>query len=533
VRSDCIPFSAIPHSSHLFLDFLSHSSKVEAFFPQGTHTSSVFEEAKTLIFDDARRKRVADVLQRQNRSWLAGEATFRNIDRLRNGAVAVVSGQQVGLFGGPLYSVLKAVSAIRLAHDIAAQGVEAIPVFWLATEDHDLAEVNNALLPVSGGGVRRFTSTSAGASTAPVAHIEFGAEIEELVAEACAVLGESEAAEALRASYRAGENYGSAFAKLFARLFKEQGLVLMDPIDAEWHEIATPVFLKAAERAAELDEALLTRGTQLRSAGYHEQVKVTGESTLLFAFEDGGRTVVHRANGDFMIGNTRVAKEDLLRHISEHPERFSPNVLLRPIMQDFLLPTVTYFGGPAEIAYFAQAAVVYQEVIGRVTHIRPRLSATLVDGRMQRLLNRYSLFLPDLFHVGDHLPELLASKVLPGELSAEFEKAERGLADSLAALRNSVEKLDKTLVDALDRSARKMQYQLGKIKTKAARAELRKSEQLTSDAREISTLLFPEKNLQERELAGIYFLAKHGLSLIDELIAAAGTQCPGHQVYFL
>ena len=532
VRADCVPFSSVPHTSRLYLDYLSRSQKISQFYPRSADSRWAVDEARALKFDDARRETVADLLRRQNESCNASSETLRNIERLRNGAVAAVSGQQVGLFGGPLFSVLKAASAIRLARDLTAKGVDAVPVFWLATEDHDLAEVSSALF-TAGGGTRRFSSTSEGKKAAPVGHVEFGSEIDAVVSEACEMLGAGEVADALRESYRPGENFGSAFAKLFARLFGAHGLILLDPIDAAWHEIAKPLLRAAIERAGELNDALLARGKQLHAAGYHEQVKVTAESTLLFAFEDGERTVIHRANSGFSIGRGHYSADELLERVDRHPEQFSPNVLLRPLMQDYLLPTVAYFGGAAEVAYFAQAAVVYEKLLGRVTPILPRLSGTLIDGRQERLLKRYALSMPELFHSGDQLAEMLATRVLPGELQRQLRDAEQSLTASLSAIRGSLTKLDATLIDALNRSERKMQYQLGKIASKSARAELRRNQQIASDAHEIAAGLLPEKNLQEREVAGIYFLSKYGLSLIDDLVEAAGIECPGHQVMYV
>ena len=308
---------------------------------------------------------MADVLERQNREWEASAETFASIDRLRAGAVAVVSGQQVGLFGGPLYSILKAASALQLAAELSAKGIAAVPIFWLATEDHDLAEVNQIALPGADGRFETATVPLKAKANIPVGEVRFGPEIEALVERACELL-DGEIAGMLRASYRTGETFGSAFARLFSRIFAGTGLVLMQPLDREVHVIARPVLLEAAQRAEEIDRELLRRGKALRDAGYHEQVKVTGSSTLLFILEDGERTVMQIAGTDFLVGSARkLPRTEVLQRIEEFPEQFSPNVLLRPVVQDYLLPTVVYFGGPAEIAYFAQAAVVYEQLLGR------------------------------------------------------------------------------------------------------------------------------------------------------------------------
>ncbi len=527
----CIPFSAIPHSSRLFQHFLFDFPEVSRFYPHQPQVASVAAHARTVAaqYPAARRAKLAGILERQNRAWGASDATLANIARLRSGAVAVISGQQVGLFGGPLFSLLKAASALQLAAELTAQGVDAVPVFWLATEDHDLAEVNHAWLP-DGEELRRFTSTSNGDSAAPVGAVRFGPEINRVAAGFAEVLGPGEVSEAVTSSYKEGETFGSAFARLFTRLLSSTGLVLVDPLDPEIHAITAPIMAAAAESADVLDRALLERGKQLRDSGYHEQVKVTPASTLLFCLEDGHRTVIHLAGEDFVIGARRVPRSELLARIQSHPERFSANVLLRPVLQDYLFPTAAYFGGPAEIAYFAQVNVVYERLLGRATPILPRLSATILDGRRQRLLRRYSLSLADLFHGSEQLQERLAAKVLPAGLRQQFASAFEALTSIERELTFSLDELDHTLTDAAARAARKMRYQLNRLSAKAARAELRRSRQLITDSRLILTGLFPEKGLQERTLAGVYFLAAHGPELLQRLVSVAATHCAGHHL---
>ncbi len=213
----------------------------------------------------------------------------------------------------------------------------------------------------------------------------------------------------LESSYRAGETFGSAFGRLFSQIFAGTGLILMQPLDKDVHAIAKPLLRTALEGAEELDRELLRRGKELQDAGYHEQVKVTGSSTLLFILQDGERSVMQIAGDDFLVRAQRLPRAEVFERLEEHPEQFSPNVLLRPVIQDYLLPTVVYFGGPSEIAYFAQAAVVYQNLLGRVTPVLPRLSLTVVNSRMQRLLRRYDLQLPELFRGETSLRELLAA----------------------------------------------------------------------------------------------------------------------------
>ena len=296
------------------------------------------------------------------------------------------------------------------------------------------------------------------------------------------------------------------------------------------HAIAKPLLQSAAQDAAELDQELLRRGRELQAAGYHEQVRVTGSSTLLFILQNGERSVMQIAGDDFLVRAERLPRAEVFKRLEEHPEQFSPNVLLRPVVQDYLLPTVVYFGGPSEIAYFAQAAVVYRNLLGRITPVLPRLSLTVVNSRMQRLLRRYGLQLPDLFRGENYLRELLASKVLPADVQQQFKQGTQGVDQLIAQLTEPLRKLDPTLVAAAEKAERKMHHQIERLAGKAARAELRKNQQLSLEAAELMNGLFPANTLQERIIPGIFLLSAHGMGLLQKLVETAGQHCPGHQM---
>jgi bacillithiol synthase len=535
VKSECLPFSQIPHTTRLFTDFLSDHSKVQHFYPRSAYFREWFkDEALSLKYDSARRQRVSAILERQNRSWDASAKTLENIARLRAGASAAVTGQQVALFGGPLFSVFKALTAVKLADQATRDGVDCVPVFWLATEDHDIAEVSQVSIPGPDYVLQKLIAPTQGVPDAPVGMLRFGSEILAVVEAAAGLLGPSEVSDFLRGAYRPGETFGSAFARLFARVFADWGVILLDATDPEFHEIAKPVYRAAIERAAELDVALLARGNALETAGYHQQVKVTPSSTLLFTVRDGARIPVHRrvdaGGSEFLVGKERISQAELLNQVAASPQDFSGNALLRPVIQDFLLPTLAYTGGSAEVAYFAQAAVVYDALLGRITPIIPRFSATVVEAKPKMLLERYGLRLPDLFNGPESLREQMASRTLPKELQTAFDRAETSLEKSLAEIREGLAKLDSTLVDSVTNAESKMQHQLAQLRSKAARAELRQTEVLTRKADLLSNLLYPSKALQERELAGVYFVARYGPEFIRDVYEAIRPECLDHQV---
>ncbi len=534
MKSECLPFTQIPHSTPLFTDFLSYSPKVQKFYPHSPFFNQwLKDEASQLRYGSERRQRVSSVLERQNQYWGASEKTLANIGRLRAGASAVVTGQQVGLFGGPVFSIFKALTAVKLADQATRAGVDCVPVFWLATEDHDLAEVNQVAIPGADYSLQSFTVPTQGLPAAPVGTIRFGAEIESVVEAATGILGPSAISDFLREAYRPGETFGSAFARLFARLFADWGVILLDAADTEFHQIAEPIYQAAIERASELAEAVLARGKELEIAGYHQQVKVTPSSTLLFTLRGGARVPVHRqlnGSAEFLIVDERISQGDLLGRIKSAPQEFSANVLLRPVIQDYLLPTLAYVGGAAEVAYFAQLGVVYESLLARVTPIVPRLSATIVEPKPKALLERYGLSLQDLFLGPEKLRELMASRTLPQELQSAFDQAEASLQKSLAAIGESLSRLDPTLVDSATNAASKMHHQLTQLRARAARAELRHEEILARKADLLCNLLYPNKTLQEREIAGVYFMARQGTEFLHALYNTIHTDCLDHQV---
>jgi bacillithiol biosynthesis cysteine-adding enzyme BshC len=539
VKAQCLPFSQIPHTTRLFTDFLEYSPKVQPFYPRPPYLREwLKEEAAKISYSPSRRERVAAIFERQNKSWDASAKTLGNIERFRKGAAVVVTGQQVGLFGGPMFAIYKALTAVKLAEEATAAGVDTVPVFWLATYDHDLAEVNHVSFPGQDGTLQTLATSSHDVAGAPVSAVRLGEEIVPVVEQAATLLGDSEAAQFLRETYRPGEGLGTAFAKLFARIFAEWGVIVLDASDGELHRIAEPIYRAAVERADELEAALQARGKALEAAGYHQQVKVTSSSVLMFTMHHGARTAIHRrgdgGGAEFIIGGEGTAEKlsqaDLLNRVSSAPEQFSPNVLLRPIVEDYLLPTLAYTGGAAETAYFGQAGAVYEVLLGRVTPIIPRFSATLVEPKMQRLLERHGIGVKDIFNGPEGLRQQLAANGLPEDLQAAFDAAKKSLETNFATIKEKLTRLDRTLVDAADTAGSKMQYQLERLFTQAARAEAQKGELVSRHAETLSQALYPDKGLQERGIGGLYFMARYGRDLLSQLHDAIQPDCHDHQI---
>lgn len=529
MKASCLPFSSIPHTNPLFLDFLHHFDRVREFYERPPAFADWWkDELQQIRYPQARRQRVAAVLERQNRGFGASARTLENIQRLKNGAATIVTGQQVALFGGPMFVVLKALTAVLLAEKAGA-----VPVFWLATEDHDLAEVNRVHLPASDHLATFTTTTLAHKEGAPVGDIAFNDQIQALFKQLEEQFGSSELLSILQESYRPGETFGSAFGKFYARVFADCGIVLLDPYDAEFHRITAPLYRDALLKAGEINQALAQRQQQLESAGYDAQVKVTPSHTLCFYLQQGARTPIRQASSaqdGFMIGDQSVSDEELIAQAEQHPERFSANVLLRPVVQDYLLPTLCFIGGPAEVAYFSQVEVVYRNLVGRVTPVLPRISATLIEPRQAKLLQRHQMTLLEALQGPEKLREYVAARALPESIMKSFDLAAERLDQAIFLIQRPLEKLDPTLSDAAENAGSKMRYQIQSLREKAARAEARKNTEVQRQAAELSTLLYPNKNLQEREVGSAYFLLKYGAGLIQQLREKLNVGCVEHQM---
>ena len=392
-----IPFRRLPHQPKLFVRFVDDFPSVSGFYAHPPNFESVKAVAQSLDFPAERRREVASILRRQNEAFGAGAATQANLARLEQGAVAVVSGQQVGLFSGPAYAFYKALTAVRLAKELSDAGIAAVPVFWMATEDHDLDEVRHVSW-FNAGKLIRFELPAEEPAGRPVGRVRLGPAVEELARNGADLLsgpGSETISQALLQSYRAEETYGSAFGKLFARLLIQEGLILLDPMDSGLHRVAAPLYRKALENRDALNEKLLERGKELESAKFEAQVKVTSRSTLLFTIRDGLRqpvTLTNGAgNGKFKSGEAVWSREEILRLVDAEPEAFSPNALFRPVVQDFLLPTAAYLGGPAEICYLAQSQVIYEHLLGRMPVVLPRSAFTILDAKAEKLAQKYGL----------------------------------------------------------------------------------------------------------------------------------------------
>jgi bacillithiol biosynthesis cysteine-adding enzyme BshC len=528
MESACLRHTEIPHTSALFSDFQYHFPKVARFYAHDPHDGrSYAAAAKEIAYPDDRRTALVAALRPSN-----GETA--SLDLLaRPGTVAVVTGQQVGLFSGPAYTIYKALTAVRLAAQLSEQGIPAVPMFWLATEDHDVAEVNHAFVFGPDHRPIQLSVSANGGSERPVGGIPIAAPPVDRLREVLAGFpyGE-EVAELARVAYPDGVTFGRAFRALLERLLAGRGLLFVNPLDESVRRLAAPLLQETVRQDEALHRKLIERGNELESAGYHAQVHVEAKTSLVFLLDGERRATLRRQNGEYaskdkQSGDRKYSAAELI----DRAEQLSPNALLRPVVQDYVLPTVAYVGGPAELAYMAQSQVLYRELLGRMPVMVSRGGFTLLDARTAKLMERYGLTVPSFFHGEDGVRDAIAQKLVPPALTEEFSEVRRKVSHSVEQLRDDLAAFDATLAAAANKSLAKITYQLSKMEHKTARETLKRNERAGADASYMSGLIFPDKHLQERYYSILPFLARYGVGdLMDTLYQHVRLECPDHQV---
>ncbi|HEY3135463.1 MAG TPA: bacillithiol biosynthesis cysteine-adding enzyme BshC [Blastocatellia bacterium] len=540
--TDALRFTEIPRTTKLFNDFLYDYSKVARFYTDyGRTVQPLAEHARRVGAQEFDRKRVPDALERINRRVGSPELTFEHIELLRRpGSVAIVTGQQAGLLTGPLYTIHKALTVIKLAACLRDEGVEAVPVFWIASEDHDYEEVNHCRVIDREGQLKdlRYDACSH-KDDEPVGRIQLCDGINKTIDDFVAQLAPSEFTPALerdlRESYAEGVGFAEAFARLLARLFSSYGVVLLDPLDEELKQVASPLYAEAIDKSSEIAAALVERSRALEDAGYHAQIHVSDDMVPLFIMDDGRRAAVTQQDGRFCVkGCARsLSKEELVELARSHPELLSPNVTLRPVVQDYLLPTAAYIGGPAEIAYFAQLQAVYETLGRQKPCVLPRASFTIVEGRHQKTLKKYGLELRDFFEGLHPAVTKVVEQSLDRNTADAFTETERLVNEHLDKLRGALSRTDATLSDPLETARAKIMYQLEHLRTRFIHASAHREEITYRQVERAFTTLYPDKNLQERELNVYYFLSRYGSSLIEELYDAAELGFSNHKLVYI
>lgn len=545
LRVESLPFERIPHQSRLFLDYLKDPVALRKYYPSAVRFHHELQQRVPDVLAAHRvdRNRVADALAAMNQRWGAPAETLDNINLLRDeDCVAVVSGQQAGLFTGPLFTIYKALSAVKLAGCLRQRDTKAVPVFWIAAEDHDFIEVAKAEFIGRDCQLKQVdVSTDLHRDGQPVGCVVLDDSITAVVDQLFELLPNSEFADDMKAlvqsAWQPGRGYVESFATMMTTLVGRYGLIFLDPLDPEMKQLAAPLYAEAVRQAPQIATAIEERSRELEGAGYHAQVLATASSFPLFLHDEQGarRALTRAANGKYQTKDSDIdyTLDELIELALNEPQRFSPNVTLRAVVQDYLLPTIAYYGGAAEIAYFAQTAEVYRVLERPATPILPRSSLTMIERHTGRVLERYGLTLADFFDGLEPVTKRVVEEHLGAGTARNFAGAEEKINSELSSLKQELQAIDPTLADALETGRKKINYQLEGLRTRFIRAQMTRDEAAHRQLQRAADQLYPNKNLQERHINVTSLLARHGTYVIEWIFNAINLGSNDHQIVYL
>jgi len=536
-----INFSDIPGHQNLFLDYLYEFENVSDFYMYDFRNRENYLKILKNITENRRNLSpdISSVISEQYSNLAPTELTEKNLKKLSDKkTLAIVTGQQVGILGGPLYTFYKIITAIKLSRFLSERydDYNFVPVFWLEGDDHDFNEVRSIKIIDEGNSLSTIgykEQVEEDDSKQSVGFIKFDSSITDFFKNLSSGLKETEfkasLIEELKDFYLEGKTFKEAFRDLVFKYFDKYGLVIFDPQDSEVKRLLKPIFKKEITDFRLHTEKLVHLSATLEEL-YHAQVKV--KPVNLFLMVDEGRHSIEPVENEYKLRRKRKSftQEQILELLENEPEKFSPNVLLRPICQDFLLPTAFYIGGPSEISYFAQIKPLY-EFYGIVPPIiYPRSSATILENPIANILEKHTVDINDIFIDVENVKKKIINSVEESSIDEMFDGLTKHVETAFDELKEKLIDLDKTIADSSNRYRDKIFGSINELKSKAEKAQQKKYEVTLRQIDRAAVNLFPNSNLQERELNFVYFVNKYGEDFIKKIFDELQINKFEHQV---
>lgn len=520
-----INFADLPSHQNLFLDYLYEFENTERFYNINFRDTDKYSDVFEIIASQERYhlSELKRIIKEQYGDKQLSKQTQRNIELLDEpNTIAIVTGQQLGIFGGPLYTFYKIVTAIKLCSHLKEEFIDYkfVPVFWMEGDDHDFDEVRSIKI-IDNSNLLKNISYEDGldeeTNRGSVANIKLNNNIYDLFNELSESLRDTEfkkeLVDLLKKFYQPGRTFQAAFADLLFEFFDDAGLIIFNPSDPKVKKLLKPIFKKEIEDFREHSEDVVKTSAELEEY-YHAQVKI--KPINIFLQEDESRYLIEPVDEEFRLKGKRkkFSKDELLRILKEEPERFSPNVILRPICQDFLFPTGLYVAGPGEISYFAQVIPMYKEFNLQHPIVYPRSSVTILEAQHKNIIEKNNIQLPDFFTEEDSLNEKIINMLSDINVEPIFDKSKKDINDIFEQLKKEIEEVDPTLIDTVEKTRERSIANLDNLLTKAKCARERQHETALRQIEKVRTVIYPNNNLQERELHFIYFANKYGIDIL-------------------
>lgn len=534
-----IPTKELPSISPLVYDYYYTYNKVGEFYNGNfRNLAALHHQTERVKSNDYKREQLAVILKEQNQKYGCDGQTLGNINKLvQDQAYAVVTGQQVGLFSGPLYTIYKALTAIKLAEHLNKNGKGCfVPIFWLASDDHDFVEINHIKLLDNNNRIEEVHYQSHSSNIKiPASKILLTPEIPKCIQHLIDLTHDSEFKQEiishLSEAYKPGRSFAEAFAKWMTRLFKSYGLIFIDACHPGLKELGENVFHNEIVENSPSTERAIETSKKLKKNKYDSQIQLhNGILNVFFAEQE--RQTIQLKDGDYHIKGTHQSykRNELLSLLEKKPHIFSPNVLLRPIYQDTLLPTVAYIGGPAEIAYFAQMKGVYESFRLPMPIIYPRKTITLIEKKVYSVLKKYNLNVQDMWQNIDKLINEITKKQIPKSIEKVFSKTISHLEQDFKSIKKEMISLEPTLKISADVTFGKINQQYKYLEKKILQASKKRNKIVTQQLNKAKNNLYPTNHLQERVFNIVPFLIKYSYSFIDKLYSEIDINNHDHQI---
>jgi bacillithiol biosynthesis cysteine-adding enzyme BshC len=521
-----INFSDLPNNNRLYLDFINDFSRVKEYYKVSFRDEKSYEKVFENICsrENPNKSEIIKIINQAYDGYNISEKTKQNIELLNDDkTIAIFTGQQLGLLGGPLYTIYKIFTAVKLSEYLNTefQNYNFVPVFWMAGDDHDFEEISSVNIITKENELKNIEYTDGQDkffNRGSVGDLEFKDTILQFKESLQNEIRETEFTPGLIALLDnvLDENITikDSFFRLIYQIFDDTGLIIFNPQAKEVKKLLIPIFKKELTNFKEHTKDLLLNSADLDDH-YHAQVKI--KPINLFLSDDSGRHLVEPIEDEYRLKGKRkrISQEEILQIADNEPERFSANVLLRPICEDYLFPTGFYIGGPGEISYYAQAIPLYKHYNLQHPIIYPRASATIIEGNIAKILIKYNLSSLDFFKGSSALKEEIVKSLSDYDLDSKFDSAGKTIDEVLTALTDFLTKIDGNLKNVSNNSKGKILHQLEILQNKSLKAQEQRFDASLRQITKAQNLIYPNDNLQEREFTIIDFINKYGFDFFD------------------
>jgi len=529
----------------LFEHYLRDFSKVSEFFVW--HPEKDLENCTKMRLSEYRhRDKIVEILREQNTAWNASPHTFKNIDKLTDSkTLAVVTGQQAGIFGGPLYTVYKIIQCIKTAELVEKKYKvqKCVPVFWMEVGDNDFREINHFHILTLKNELMLLSLSEDSEDQRSVYLRSLTENILQIYERLSVEFPQNEfrdnVLDQLKRMYAPGKNLADAFAELIHTILKDYGVIIINPTEPEVAELSRPLFIKALKEWRQLNKLFEDQNQKLIERGYHTQISLDSQQTLLFFRDDqdkrcrldGGNT------GDFFLKGSQntanITENYLSEEMNQSVDKFTPNVAFRPIVQDYILPSVIYIGGPAEISYAAQLSPLYEYFNVTPAIFHPRIRATLIEEKIERSVEKLDLKLVDFFIQRNKIVHYKIDQNKDQKINNAFHSVEKHLQVEMKKMKELLIKIDPTLNSLIDKTWQNIWDSLNRLQNKVDEAYQRRMQTEINQLNKVLVNLFPDDKFQERVLNVIQYLVKYGPEFMSKLYATLDVENWDHQIIHL